>query len=70
MALPLKALYKHYGTWVTQRQLTLAILHAPDLTRFGPGNGRDQKADIARAVSSHSTCLLGLCATAQYPTNS
>lgn len=35
MALPLKALYKHYGTWVAQRELTLATLHAPDLTRFG-----------------------------------
>jgi len=30
-----KALYKHYGTWVTQRALTLATLHAPDLSRFG-----------------------------------
>jgi RES domain len=34
-ALPLKALHKHYGTWVTQRSLTLATLHAPDLARFG-----------------------------------
>jgi RES domain len=34
-ALPLKALNKHYGTWVTQRPLMLATLHAPDLARFG-----------------------------------
>jgi hypothetical protein len=33
-ALPLKALNKHYGTWITQRSLTLATLHAPDLARF------------------------------------
>ena len=34
-ALPLKSLHKHYGTWLTQRALTLATLHAPDLARFG-----------------------------------
>jgi RES domain len=34
-ALPLKSLNKHYGTWLTQRALTLATLHAPDLARFG-----------------------------------
>jgi hypothetical protein len=34
-ALPLKALNKYYGMWLTQRSLTLATLHAPDLARFG-----------------------------------
>ena len=33
--LPLKALQKHYGTWMTARELKLATLHAPDLARFG-----------------------------------
>jgi hypothetical protein len=33
-ALPLKSLSKHYGTWIIQRPLTLATLHAPDLARF------------------------------------
>lgn len=33
--LPLKALNKHYGSWMTQRPLKLASLHAPDLARFG-----------------------------------
>ena len=34
-ALPLKSLHKHYGTWLTQRALTVATLHAPDLARYG-----------------------------------
>jgi hypothetical protein len=34
-SLPLKALNKHYGSWVTQRALTLATLYAPDLARYG-----------------------------------
>jgi hypothetical protein len=33
--LPVKALEKHYGTWLTVRELKLATLHAPDLARFG-----------------------------------
>lgn len=33
-SLPIKALNKHYGLWLTQRRLTLATLHAPDLARF------------------------------------
>ena len=35
LALPVKALNKYYGSWVTQRKLSLATLHAPDLARFG-----------------------------------
>jgi RES domain len=34
-SLPLKSLNKHYGTWVTQRALRLATLHAPDLAKYG-----------------------------------
>ena len=33
--LPLKAPERHYGTWLTARDLKLATLHAPDLARFG-----------------------------------
>lgn len=33
--LRLKSLEKHYGTWLIARQLKLAMLHAPDLARFG-----------------------------------
>jgi len=33
-ALPFKALYRNYGSWVIQRVLKLATLHAPDLARL------------------------------------
>jgi len=33
--LPLKALDKLYGTWITGRELKIATLHAPDLARWG-----------------------------------
>jgi hypothetical protein len=33
-ALPVKALRRNYGSWLTQRPFKLATLHAPDLARF------------------------------------
>ena len=34
-SLPLKSLNRQCGSWLTQRALTLATLHAPDLARHG-----------------------------------